>query len=107
MDIVRRFIQDFGNIDTLNVMRIATVIAEEAEEVATDLYGPSLTPRERQNMMFQKNTVSVWDLASFEEQRMLTGEDVPWRNDNYDGKDVEDVLGERVRRVGGDDSNPL
>lgn len=51
--------------------------------------------------MFEKNTVSVWDLASFEEQAMMSGEDVPWGNDKYNNKGPEDVLGERVKRIGG------
>jgi hypothetical protein len=33
---------------------------------------------------------------------MLSGEEVPWRNDAFDNKNPEDVLGERVQRIGGE-----
>ncbi len=33
-----------------------------------------------------------------------TGEEVPWRNDKYDNKMPDDVIGERVRRVSRDDA---
>ncbi len=101
IDVVRRFITEFGNVDSFNIMNLANQIIDEAQEVATDLYGPGMTPQEQQRMMFEKNTVSVWDLANLEEQSMLSGEEVPWSNDSYDDKEVEDVLGERVRKVGG------
>ena len=46
-----------------------------------------------------KQTVS---LANFEDQAMMSGEEIPWRNDKYDNMSPEDVLGERVKRIGGD-----
>jgi hypothetical protein len=101
IDVVRRFITEFGNVDSFDLMNLANQIIDEAQEVATDLYGPGMTPQEQQRMMFEKNTVSVWDLANLEEQSMLSGEEVPWSNDSYDDKEVEDVLGERVRKIGG------
>ena len=33
----------------------------------------------------------------------MSGEDIPWANDKYDGMNPEDVLGNRVKSVGGDD----
>jgi hypothetical protein len=60
-----------------------------------------MTPQQQQKMMFEKNSISVWDLANYEEQAMLMGEEVPWRNDAFDNKGPEEVLGERVRRIGG------
>ena len=32
----------------------------------------------------------------------MSGEEVPWRNDKYDQKNPEDVIGERVQRIGGE-----
>jgi hypothetical protein len=37
----------------------------------------------------------------------MTGGDVPWRNDAYDTKNPEDVLSDKVRRVGGDDDGSM
>jgi hypothetical protein len=41
--------------------------------VATDLYGEGMTPREQQKYMFEQNTLSVWDLANYEEQALMSG----------------------------------
>lgn len=51
-----------------------------------------------------KQTVA---LANFEDQAMMSGEEertreITWRNDKYDNMSPEDVLGERVKRIGGD-----
>jgi hypothetical protein len=35
-------------------------------------------------------------------QALLSGEDVPWGNDKYNDMDPEDVLGERVKKIGGE-----
>eukprot|EP00596_Hydrurales_sp_CCMP1899_P009979 CAMPEP_0119051438 /NCGR_PEP_ID=MMETSP1177-20130426/73051_1 /TAXON_ID=2985 /ORGANISM="Ochromonas sp, Strain CCMP1899" /LENGTH=615 /DNA_ID=CAMNT_0007030637 /DNA_START=289 /DNA_END=2136 /DNA_ORIENTATION=+ len=100
---VRQFIQSFGNIDAFNIMDRALAVIDEAQVVATDLYGSGMTKREQQQMMFEKKSISVWDLASYEEKSLLSGEDVPWKNDAYDDKGPDEVLGDRVRRVGGQD----
>lgn len=75
---VRQFIQSFGNIDAFNIMERAIAVIDEAQIVATDLYGGGMTKREQQQMMFEKKSISVWDLASYEEKSLLSGEDVPW-----------------------------
>ena len=82
----------------------AQAIIEEAEFVATDLYGPGMSPRQQQDYMFNKRTVSIWDLGNYEDQAMMSGEDVPWKNENSlsDEASPEEVLGERARRIGGD-----
>jgi hypothetical protein len=77
------------------------VIIDEAQVVATELYGEGMTPRDQQRYMFEKNTVSVWDLARIEENNMSEGRENPWGNDKYDNSNPEEVLGERVKRVGG------
>ena len=47
--------------------------------------------------------MSVWDLGDFEDKALMSGEEVPWGNDAFDTKDPEQVIGERVKRVGGMD----
>eukprot|EP01039_Chlorochromonas_danica_P011712 gene11712-13148_t len=101
INMVRSFIENFGNVDSMDIMGRAKVIIDEAQVVATDLYGEGMTPREQQKFMFEKNTISVWDLAKLEEEALMSGQEVPWRNDAYDDKEPEEVLGERVKRVGG------
>ena len=100
--VVRQFIRSFGNVDSFNIMGRAQTIVAEAQEVATELYGEGMSTREQQMMMWDKKTVSVWDLGNFEEQAMMSGEEIPWSNDKYDNMSPEEVLGERVRKVGGD-----
>ncbi len=105
-------------------MERAQAIIDETEEIATEIYGESMTPKQQQDLMMAKKTVSVWDLASFEEQAMMSGEkfqctaykkclyqimciasvgeEVPWRNDAYDNMDVDEVIGQRLRKIGGE-----
>lgn len=99
--LLRSFVASFGNVDGFDIMGRAAVVVEEAELVATDLYGVGLSPRQQQEKMFKEKTLSVWDLANFEEQALMSGEDVPWGNDQFNDMGPEEVLGERVRRVGG------
>lgn len=101
INMVRLFIQNFGNVDSFDIMGKAQLIIDEAQIVATDLYGEGMTPQQQQKFMFEKNTLSVWDLANYEEQALMSGEDIPWANDAYNDKNPEDVLGERVKRIGG------
>lgn len=102
INIVRSFIQSFGNVDGFDIMGRAQLIIDEAQIVATELYGESMTPRDQQKFMFEKQTISVWDLADFEDKALMSGEEVPWRNDKFDRMSPEDVLGERVQRIGGE-----
>ena len=53
----------------------------------------------------KQKTVSVWDLADFEHESVMSGQEVPWRNDKYDTKSPEEVIGERVRRIGGSEGS--
>lgn len=98
MNIVRTFIQNFGNIEGLDIMSRAKGIISEAETVATELYGESMSARDQQKFMFEKGTVSVWDLADFEQRAEMAGEDIPWSNDEYDQMRPEEFLGDRLRR---------
>jgi hypothetical protein len=98
--VVKDFITSFGNVDGFNILGRAQLIVDEAQEVATELYGEGMTPRQQQDFMFKENTVSVWDLGNFEDQAMLSGEEVPWGNEEMtDDMSPEDMLGERVRRA--------
>lgn len=101
INIARQFIMNFGNIDKMDIMGRVQVIIDEAQIVATDLYGEGMSPRDQQKFMFEKQTVSVWDLANYEDMAVMSGEEVPWRNDKWDTKLPEDVLSEKVRRIGG------
>lgn len=101
INIVRQLILGFGNVEGFDIYGKAQVIIDEAQVVATELYGEGMTPRDQQRYMFEKNTVSVWDLAKIEEENMSQGRENPWANDKYDTMNPEEVLGERVRRVGG------
>jgi hypothetical protein len=51
--------------------------------------------------MFQKASVSVFDLAELEETATSSGEKMPWQNDKYDNMQPEDVLIQKSRRIGG------
>lgn len=103
INVVRQFISQFGNVEKFDIMNRASVIIDEAQVVATDLYGESMTARDQQKYMFEKQTVSVWDLAEYEHQAVMSGEEVPWRNDKWDNMSPEDVLGEKkIKRIGGD-----
>ncbi len=106
INVVRQFITNFGNVDKFNIMDKAQLIIDEAQEIATQLYGEGMSPRDQQKLMFEKNTLSVWDLADFEYNAELSGEDIPWRNDKYDTMNPEDVLHDRVKRIGGEQGGP-
>ena len=46
-------------------------IIDEAQIVATDLYGEGMSPRDQQRFMFEKNSVSVWDLGMYTLQQLI------------------------------------
>jgi len=66
INIARQFILNFGNVEKMDIMSKVNKIVDEAQIVATDLYGVGMTPQQQQQFMFEKQTVSVWDLANFE-----------------------------------------
>lgn len=104
INVARRVMQESGNIEGFQIMDRMLKVVDEAEVVATELYGEGMTPREQQSYMFHKNSMSVWDLAKMEEEAMMTGDSVPWANPAYDDKMPEDVLQERrVKQIGGMD----
>lgn len=101
INIVRQFIRNFGNIDGFQIMDRALAIIDEAQVVATEFYGEGMNAQQQQKYMFEKNTVSVWDLGNYEDQALLSGEEIPWENNAFDNKGPEDVVGERVKSIGG------
>lgn len=107
INIARMFIQNFGNVDKSEMMGRVQSVIDEAQLVATELYGEGMSPRDQQRFMFEKQTVSVWDLANYEDQAVMSGEEVPWRNDKWDTKLPEDVLTDRVRKIGGADDKGM
>ena len=107
INIARMFIQNFGNVDKTEMMGRVQSVIDEAQLVATELYGEGMSPRDQQRFMFEKQAVSVWDLANFEDQAVMSGEEVPWRNDKWDTKLPEDVLSEKVRKIGGADDKGM
>jgi hypothetical protein len=100
---VKLFIQSFGNLEDFKIKDRAIAIIDEAEIVATDIWGAGMSARDQQKYMWDKKSVSVWDLADFEHEAEMSGADVPWRNDKYDNQSPEDVLSDKVRRVERDD----
>jgi len=101
INVARQFITNFGNVDGFDIMGQALAIIDEAEVVATELYGEGMTAKQHQKFIFDKQTISVWDLGDYEDAAMMSGEEVPWRNDKYDQLGPEDVVGERVKKIGG------
>jgi len=102
----RTVIMNVGNIDSsdMNIMDKMQSIINEAQVVATELYGEGMSPRDQQRYMFEKQSVSIWDLAKYEEEAMMTGQEVPWRNDKFDNMSPEEVLMEKgSRKIGGMD----
>lgn len=66
---------------------VIRVIVEEAEEVSVAIYGKPMSVQEQQDYMWNKATVSVFDLEAIEKRAQATGEDVPWANDKFDHVD--------------------
>ena len=93
--------QNFGNVEDFDIIGKLQPIIDDAEVVATELYGEGMSPRDQQKFMFEKQSISVWDLENFEQMAQMSGEDIPWANDKYDNMNPEDVVGQRVKKIGG------
>lgn len=90
---IRKFAQalaklkaQFGNIDEEMesglIARLET-IAGEAESVAREFgTGSDMTPQELQDLMWEKSTVSVWDLEKAEDEFEGSGRSAPWSDEN-------------------------
>jgi len=75
----------FGNVDeSYDTGFVAKVeqIAEEAEAVALDLAGgKELTAKQQQDLMWDRGTVSVWDLEAVEEEAHQDGKMAMWEEE--------------------------
>jgi len=88
-------IEQFGNIEDTSNAALADrlrKITDEAEGVATSIYGESMTAREQQDKMWNEGTISVFDLEKIENAAEAQGEAMPWKNDGYDHMTPVDVL---------------
>lgn len=103
INVAKSFMQNFGNVEDFDILGKLQPIIDDAEVVATELYGEGMSPRDQQKFMFEKQTLSVWDLENFEQMAEMSGEDIPWKNDKYDHMNPEDVVGQRVKKIGGGD----
>lgn len=101
INVAKSFMQNFGNVEDFDILGKLQPIIDDAQVVATELYGEGMSPRDQQRFMFEKQTLSVWDLENFEQMAEMSGEDIPWRNDSYDAMNPEDVMGQRVKKIGG------
>jgi hypothetical protein len=81
---LRQLIKNFGNIDANNFSAKLLALVEEAEEVSTAIYGKAMSHREQQEYMWNKATVSVFDLEALESKAEKFGDQMPWQNDKYD-----------------------
>lgn len=83
-DIKLRFGNVDENYDTGFVERL-NAVANEAEEVSLDLAGgKELTARDQQDMAWERETVSVWDLGQVEEQSREDGGYAYWEKEAQD-----------------------
>ena len=75
----------FGNVDEgydTGFVSKLDKIAEEAEAVALDLAGgKELTAKQQQDMMWDRGTVSVWDLEQVEEEAHQDGKMAVWEEE--------------------------
>jgi hypothetical protein len=75
----------FGNVDEYydtGFVAKLTMIADEAEAVALDLAGgKELTAQQQQDLMWDKGSVSVWDLEQIEEEAHEQGNWAVWESE--------------------------
>jgi hypothetical protein len=79
---------NFGNLssddDRGDLTTRIKQIANEAEVVATRIYGKGMTVREQQDRMWKEQTTSIFDLETLEIDAEQRGEKAPWANENDD-----------------------
>jgi len=101
---LRQLIKNFGNIETNDFGAMLRALVEEAEEVSTGIYGKAMSHREQQDYMWQKGSVSVFDLEALEGKAQAKGDQMPWQNDAYDSM-MPPGFENGVRTIGGNDKN--
>ena len=79
---------NFGNLssddDRGDLASRIKQIANEAEVVATRIYGKGMTLREQQDRAWKEQTTSIFDLETLEIDAERRGETAPWANENND-----------------------
>ena len=79
---------NFGNLssddDRGDLASRIKQIANEAEVVATRIYGKGMTLREQQDRAWKEQTTSIFDLETLEIEAERRGETAPWANENDD-----------------------
>ena len=97
----KALILNFGNIEDDGFANRLRELIDEAEIVATELYGESLTPRDQQQKAWDEGTVSVFDLEAHEKLAEMDGKVMPWHNDAFDAMIPEGFSKEGVKQIGG------
>lgn len=95
---------NFGNLssddDRGDLSSRIKQIANEAEVVATRIYGKGMTVREQQDRAWKETTTSIFDLETLEIDAERRGDSAPWAN-----PDNDDILpgfnSEGKMRIGG------
>ncbi len=79
---------NFGNLssddDRGDLSTRIKQIANEAEVVATRIYGKGMSLREQQDRMWKEQTTSIFDLETMEIDAEQRGETAPWANTESD-----------------------
>lgn len=79
---------NFGNLssddDRGDLSSRIKQIANEAEVVATRIYGKGMSLREQQDRMWKEQTTSIFDLETMEIDAEKRGESAPWSNPDND-----------------------
>ena len=97
----KALILNFGNIEDAGFADRLRELVDEAEAVATELYGESLTPQEQQQKAWDEGTVSVFDLEAHEKMAEMEGKTMPWHNDAYDDMIPEGFTKKGAKQIGG------
>lgn len=81
---------NFGNLNLENaegesdLSELIKDIANEAEIVATKIYGKGMTVKEQQDRAWSESSTSIFDLERLELEAASRGETAPWANDDDD-----------------------
>lgn len=104
IDELRQLIKNFGNINQDGFSDKLRDLIEEAQEVSESIYGKSMSHREQQEYMWQKGTISIFDLEQMEKKAEAAGDAMPWQNDAYDNM-MPPGFEDGVRTIGGNDKS--
>jgi hypothetical protein len=98
---LQEMLRNFGNIQSDGFSEKLRALVEEAEAVSLSIYGQSMTVQEQQDMMWKKNTLSVFDLEEWENKAQQTGQMMPWQNDKYDAMTPPGFEPDGSKTIGG------